>query len=318
MLSIVNDVLDFSKIEAGKLEINNHPFSLNEILEDMVSVMAKSAYLKKLEFVYDLEPLPEKLIGDSYRIKQVLNNLLGNALKFTDHGFVRLTASGKEQEHGMYEMVLKVEDSGIGISRDDQRKLFAAFSQVDDAMNRSYQGTGLGLVICQELVKLMCGELTLQSTPNSGSIFTVTTRVNLLNNHLLLSPSSEWLNKKIIYFDPFPQSRYCGVKMLTYLGASVTGVESLAYLRELKQHYDVVFVCVPNNKENIFPSILEATRHLDIDNAVLLHSNNELLSNRSDLSQYFSHQMHLPLTLGKLNKLLRAPEESPIDKLQQR
>ncbi len=70
--------------------------------------------------------------------------------------------------------------------------------------------------------------------------------------------SSEWLNKNIIYFDPFPQSRHCGVKMLTYLGASVTGVESLAYLRELKQHYDVVFVCVPNNKENIFPSILEA------------------------------------------------------------
>ena len=107
LLSIVNDVLDFSKIEAGKLEINNHPFSLNEILEDMVSVMAKSAYLKKLEFVYDLEPLPEKLIGDSYRIKQVLNNLLGNALKFTDHGFVSLSASGEEQEHGMYEMVLQ-------------------------------------------------------------------------------------------------------------------------------------------------------------------------------------------------------------------
>ena len=91
------------------------------------------------------------------------------------------------------------------------------------------------------------------------------------------------------------------------LGASVTGVESLAYLRELKQHYDVVFVCVPNNKENIFPSILEATRHLDVDNAVLLHSNNESLSNRSDLSQYFSHQMHLPLTLGKLTSLLRCP-----------
>ena len=82
----------------------------------------------------------------------------------------------------------KVEDSGIGISRDDQRKLFAAFSQVEDTFSRSYQGTGLGLVICQELVKLMCGELTLQSTPNSGSIFTVTIRVNLLNNHLSLSP----------------------------------------------------------------------------------------------------------------------------------
>jgi two-component system sensor histidine kinase BarA len=318
LLSIVNDVLDFSKIEAGKLKINNHPFSPNEMLEDMVSVMAKSAHLKKLEFIYNLEPLPEKLIGDSYRIKQVLNNLLGNALKFTDHGFVSLSASGKEREHGIYEIVLKIEDSGIGISREDQRKLFAAFSQVDDALSRSYQGTGLGLVICQELVKLMRGELTLQSTPYSGSIFTVTIRVNLLNNNRLLSLGSEWLNKKIIYFDPFPQSRYCGVKILTYLGANVTGVESLTYLRELKHHYDIVFVCVPNNKESIFPSILEATRHLDVDNAVLLHSNNESLSNRSDLSQYFSHQMHLPLALGKLNSLLHTPIESPTDKLQQR
>ena len=318
LLSIVNDVLDFSKIEAGKLNINNHPFSPNEMLEDMVSVMARSAHLKNLQFIYNLDPLPEKLIGDSYRIKQILNNLLGNALKFTDHGFVSLSASGKKRKHGIYELELKIEDSGIGISREDQRKLFAAFSQVDDALSRSYQGTGLGLVICQELVKLMRGELTLQSTPHSGSTFTVTIRSNLLNTNLSLSPDSEWLDKKIIYFDPFPQSRHCGVKILTYLGASVTGVESLTYLRELKQHYDLVFICVPNNKENVLPSILEATRHLNTDNSVLLYSGIESLSNRSDLSQYFSHKMRLPLTLGKLNSLLHAPEESPTDKLQQR
>jgi two-component system sensor histidine kinase BarA len=318
LLSIVNDVLDFSKIEASKLKINNHPFSPNEMLEDLVSVMAKSAHLKNLEFVYNLEPLPEKLIGDSYRIKQVLNNLLGNALKFTDQGFISLSAYGKERNHGIYELVLKIEDSGIGISREDQRKLFTAFSQVDDALSRSYQGTGLGLVICQELVKLMRGELSLQSTPNSGSTFTVTIRCNLLNSNLALSPDSEWLDKKIIYFDPFPQSRHCGVKILTYLGANVTGVESIAYLRELKQHYDLVLICVPNNKENNLPSILEATRHLNTDDAVLLYSGVESLSNRSDLSQYFSHKMRLPLTLGKLNSLLHAPAESPTDKLQQR
>ena len=318
LLSIVNDVLDFSKIEAGKLKINNHPFSPNEMLEDMVRVMAKSAHLKNLEFIYNLEPLPEKLIGDSYRIKQILNNLLGNAIKFTDQGFVSLSASGKELKHGIYELVLTIEDSGIGISREDQRKLFNAFSQVDDALSRSYQGTGLGLVICQELVKLMRGELNLQSTPGSGSTFTVTIRSNILNTNLSLSPDSEWLGKQIIYFDPFPQSRHCGVKILTYLGANVTGVESLAYLRELKQHYDLVFICVPNNKENILPSALEATRHLDSDNSVLLYSGIESLSNRSDLSQYFSHKMRLPLTLGKLNSLLRAPEESPTDKLQKR
>ncbi|MBU3004841.1 response regulator [Paraglaciecola arctica] len=318
LLSIVNDVLDFSKIEAGKLKINNHPFSPNDMLEDMVSVMAKSAHLKNLEFIYNLEPLPEKLIGDSYRIKQVLNNLLGNALKFTDQGFVSLSANGRVRNHGIYELVLKIEDSGIGISREDQRKLFTAFSQVDDALSRSYQGTGLGLVICQELVKLMRGELSLQSVPNSGSTFTVTIRCNLLNTNLSLSPDSEWQNKKIVYFDPFPQSRHCGVKILTYLGASVTGVESLAYLKELKQHYDLALICVPKNKENNLPGILEATRHIDTDDSVLLYSGIDSLSNRNDLSQYFAHKIRLPLTLGKLNSLLHEPSESPTDKLQQR
>lgn len=318
LLNIVNDVLDFSKIEAGKLKINNHPFSPTEMLEDMVSVMAKSAHLKNLEFVYHIEPLPEKLIGDSYRIKQILNNLLGNALKFTDHGFVKLSASGKTRDHGLYELVLKIEDSGIGISRDDQRKLFAAFSQVDDALSRSYQGTGLGLVICQELVKLMRGELSLQSIPNSGSTFTVTIRANLLNTTLSLRPDGEWLDKKVIYFDPYPTSRYCGVKLLSYMGASVTGVESLAYLKELKQRYDYFFVSIPNNKENILPGVLEATRHIDAEVSVVLHSGVESLNKRSDLSQYFVHKLRLPLTLGKLNSLLKTPDASPTDKLQQR
>jgi two-component system sensor histidine kinase BarA len=318
LLNIVNDVLDFSKIEAGKLKLNNHPFSPNEMLEDMVSVMAKSAHLKNLEFVYNIEPLPEKLIGDSYRLRQILNNLLGNALKFTDHGFVSLSATGREREHGIYELVLKIEDSGIGISREDQRKLFAAFSQVDDALSRSYQGTGLGLVICQELVKLMRGELTLQSSPNTGSTFTVTIRTNLLNTNLSLSSDSEFKDREIIYFDPYPQSRHCGVKILTYLGAKVTGVESLAFLKELNQHYDLMFVCVPSNKENVLPNILEATRHVDVNNCVLLYSGVESLSNRSDLSQYFSSKFRLPLTIGKLNNLLRGPEERPTDKLQQR
>jgi two-component system sensor histidine kinase BarA len=174
------------------------------------------------------------------------------------------------------------------------------------------------LVICQEVVKLMRGELTLQSTPNSGSTFTVTIRANLLNTNLSLSEKSEWIDKKIIYFDPIPQSRHCSVKILTYLGANVTGVESLTYLRELKQHFDLAFICVPHNKENILPNILEATRHLNTNNSVLLYSGIESLSKRSDLSQYFSHKMRSPLTLGKLDSLLHAPEEGPTDKLQQR
>ncbi|MDU0353681.1 7TM diverse intracellular signaling domain-containing protein [Paraglaciecola aquimarina] len=318
LLNIVNDVLDFSKIEAGKLQINNHPFSPNQLLEDVVSVMAKSAHLKNLEFIYDLDPLPEKLIGDSYRIKQLLNNLLGNALKFTDYGHIRLSVSGKEKEHGIYELTLRIEDSGIGISREDKRKLFAAFSQVDDALNRSYQGTGLGLVICQELVKLMRGELSLQSTPGVGSVFTVTIRNNLLNTNLSIKPDGPWQGKQIIYFDPNPLSRYCGIKMLTSLGAVVTGVESLAFLKTIKGQHDTLFISVPWNKVSLLPNILEATRHVEAKSAVLLYSAAESLSSRTDLSQYFLHKIRLPLTLGKIDSLLQVPVKAPINALQQK
>ena len=318
LLGIVNDVLDFSKIEAGKLRINNHPFSPTQIIEDLVSVMAKSAHLKNLEFIFDIAPLPEKLIGDSYRIKQILNNLLGNAIKFTDHGHVGLNVSGHFLEHGMYELVLKIEDTGIGISREDRRKLFAAFSQVDDALNRSYQGTGLGLVICQELVKLMRGELTLQSAPGQGSIFTVTLRTNLLNAKLAIRPGSEWKNKRIVYFDPIPQSRYCAVKLFKNLGANVTGAESLSFLRSLRDQYDAVFVAVPNRHENELPNLLEATRQLNSQQTVILYSGPDSLTNRSDLAVYFDHKLRLPLTVGRLNNLSHLPVSHPTDMIQQR
>jgi two-component system sensor histidine kinase BarA len=317
LLSIVNDVLDFSKIEAGKLRINNHPFSPTQIIEDLISVMAKSAHLKNLEFIYDLSPLPEKLIGDSFRIKQILNNLLGNALKFTDHGHIGLSVKGAFLEHGMYELTLKIEDTGIGISRDDRRKLFAAFSQLDDALSRSYQGTGLGLVICKELVKLMRGDLTLHSTLGQGSTFIVTLRTNLLNAKLSLRPGGDWHNKKVVYYDPSPHSRFCSVKLLKNLGAIVTGVESLNFLRELNEDYDMVFICVPRNKENDLPNVLEATRQMSCQQSIILYSGVNSLSNRSDLAQYFDHKLRLPLTMSKLTNLLHLPQASPIDAIQQ-
>jgi two-component system, NarL family, sensor histidine kinase BarA len=318
LLTIVNDVLDFSKIEAGKLRINNHPFSPTQVIEDLISVMAKSAHSKGLEFVYDLSPLPEKLIGDSYRIKQILNNLLGNALKFTDHGHIGLSIKGSFLEHGMYELRMKIDDTGIGISREDRRKLFTAFSQVEEALSRSYQGTGLGLVICQELIKLMRGELTLQSSPGQGSTFSVTIRCNLLNAKLALKRDKEWQHKRIVYFDPMPQSRQSAVKLLKYLGADVTGVESLDFLRSLTDHYDVLFVCVPSQKERELPTVLEAVRQFDCQQSIILYSDTDSLSSRSDLAHYFNHKLRLPLTLGKVNRLFQTELESPLDLIQQR
>ncbi|MDP5130511.1 MAG: ATP-binding protein [Paraglaciecola sp.] len=318
LLTIVNDVLDFSKIEAGKLRINNNPFSPTQMIEDLVSVMAKSAHLKHLGFNYDLSPLPEKLIGDSYRIKQILNNLLGNALKFTDQGHIGLAVKGSFLDHGIYELEFKIEDTGIGISREDRRKLFAAFSQVDDALSRSYQGTGLGLVICQELVNLMRGELTLQSTPGLGSTFTVTLRTNLLNKKLSLRKDSEWQGKNILYFDPVPYSRYSAVKLLKNVGASVTGVESLNVLSELTHHYDMIFISVPSHRENDLPAIFAISRQLSFDQSILLYSGIDSLIQHSDLIESFDHKLRLPLTFSRLGNLLHLPPVSAADQVQQR
>lgn len=310
LLTIVNDVLDFSKIEAGKLEINNQPFSPNQLLEEMVSVMAKSAHLKKLEFIFELSPLPEKLIGDVYRIKQILNNLLSNALKFTSSGYISLSASGVELEHGIFQLELKIEDSGIGISREDRKKLFNAFSQIDDALSRSYQGTGLGLVICQELTNLMNGKLTLNSIPGQGSCFSVTLLVNKLSHKSYLSHHVEWLGKKVLVFDPYPFTRRTSSAILKALGAEVTSVESCEYLASLNTEYDQLFATLPQMKFHQRKETLTILDNVSAKRRILLYSGVEPFTQYPSLSQRFNTQLRMPLTPSKIEHLLQRPVES--------
>jgi two-component system sensor histidine kinase BarA len=318
LLNIVNDVLDVSKIEAGKMQINNHSFSPNELLEEVIAVMAKSAHLKNLEFIFDIETLPQKLMGDSYRIKQILNNLLGNALKFTDYGHIRLSARGKFLEHDIFEFNLRIEDTGIGISHEDKRKLFTAFSQVEDALNRSYQGTGLGLVICKELVKLMHGRLNLHSVPNQGSIFNVSLRTNILDTQPTLSKLSKWKGLQVLIYDPYPHSRLSTSKLLCQLGAKVTSVESLAYLKTQDQEYDYIFTCLPGTLPNKTSEVLDAIFHISAGRKILCCSGPE-----SDTAMHlcyaekFHSQIRLPLTPSKLNKIMCKPTDEPVDKWQQ-
>lgn len=318
LMTIVNDVLDVSKIEAGKLHINSHPFSINELLEEMIGIMAKSAHLKELEFVYDIEPLPLKLIGDSFRIRQILNNLLGNALKFTDQGHIGLSASGRVLEHGIFELTIRIEDTGIGISREDKRKLFTAFSQVDDALNRSYQGTGLGLVICKELVKLMHGQLTLQSAPGQGSVFNVTIRMNILNTKPSISAKSEWYDKQVLLFDPYPNARFTASKLLRSLGAHVTSADSITFLGTCSQEFDYLILCVHPQEQLSSEQALECADNINATHKVLLCSGQESCNRLSQRASQFSVQMRLPLTPGKLTEIMHKPAQDPVNELQQR
>ncbi|MFT6896258.1 MAG: two-component system sensor histidine kinase BarA [Paraglaciecola sp.] len=319
LLNIVNDVLDVSKIEAGKLQINNHSFSPNALLEEIIGVMAKSAHLKNLEFIFDIEPLPQKLMGDSYRIKQILNNLLGNALKFTDYGHISLSARGKLLEDGIFEFIFRIEDTGIGISREDKRKLFTAFSQVEDALNRSYQGTGLGLVICKELVYMMQGQLSLHSVPGQGSIVNVSVRTNILDTQPTLSKPNKWQGLQVLLYDPYPHSRLSSSKLLCHLGAKVTSIESLKYLKTQDQKYDYIFTCLPGSLPNKTPEVLDAIRHISAERRVLCCSGSESsTAAHQTYAEEFHSQIRLPLTPSKLNNIMSKPTENPVEKLQQR
>ncbi len=318
LLTIVNDVLDFSKIEAGKLQINNQPFSPNQLLEEMVTMMSKSAHSKGLEFVYKLSPLPEKLIGDVFRIKQILNNLLSNALKFTSQGNITLSVEGQALPHGIHEMTIQVEDTGIGISRQDRKKLFSAFSQVDDALNRNYQGTGLGLVICQELVRLMRGTLTLKSTPGVGSSFTVTLRTNQLSQKYALTPNAEWLGKRVTLFDPIPETRRASASMLKYLGANVTSAESIGFLHRLTMTPDVLIAIVPGSRLESRDSVLAELVKVPAKKRILMYSGEEPFADYPSLAQHFHSQVRMPLTLSKMDSILHHKDRGPRNPVQEK
>lgn len=177
LLSIINDILDYSKVEAGKMVLDIGRINLKSALEEAVSLLAIKAREKGVEVSLRYSPeLPEGFKGDIGRIRQIVNNLLGNAIKFTLEGSVLVDVTGQPRGSG-YEIEIAITDTGIGIPEDKLADLFSAFSQVDGAANRRFEGTGLGLTISRELAKLMNGEIRVESTHGKGSTFTVSIRL---------------------------------------------------------------------------------------------------------------------------------------------
>lgn len=205
LMGVINDILDISKIEAGKLVIENSEFKVNDILETLIANISLLAQEKGLFFnVYADPTIPEMLKGDSLRISQVLFNLSTNAIKFTAQGHVTVSLTHEESNEESNEegkMVLKavVEDTGIGMTEQQQNVIFESFSQADESTSRQFGGTGLGLSIVSQLTELMDGNVTCESTPDKGSTFTVTfTLVKSANNKPLIS-SEHALIKRAVY-----------------------------------------------------------------------------------------------------------------------
>lgn len=172
LLGLVNDVLDFSKIEAGQLNLESLNFSPRNLIESVSGEFAQAARAKDIELVIGYEPeLPEYLMGDPTRVKQIFYNLVGNAVKFTDSGEVSIHAEVIESDEDNARVLFSVRDSGIGISKDRQEAIFSSFTQADMSTTRKYGGSGLGLSICRELVRLMGGTIKVESEPEKGSCF---------------------------------------------------------------------------------------------------------------------------------------------------
>src|SRR5262249_54412343 len=158
LIAIINDILDFSKIEAGKLDLERRPVDLNELAENVTSLFAERARAKGIDLAAIVDPsAPRTITGDPVRLSQVIGNLVNNALKFTDSGFVKLAiARAPGRAHAIE---ISVSDSGIGIAPDKLASIFEAFSQADQSTTRQFGGTGLGLAICRRLIEVMGGEI---------------------------------------------------------------------------------------------------------------------------------------------------------------
>lgn len=238
LLTVVDDILDFSKIEAGRLELETVDFDPRELVEETAMLLAERAYHKGLELVVDnADDLPGALRGDPARLRQILMNLVGNAIKFTERGEVVIRLWLLEQNAQTARLRIEVSDTGIGIAPAAQTRIFESFVQADSSTTRHYGGTGLGLAISRRLVHLMGGEMGVESASGAGSTFWFT--LGLVRARAILRPalpsSAEWQNQRALVVDDNATQREVLQRQLRgwgiFAAGAASGAEALAALR---------------------------------------------------------------------------------------
>jgi signal transduction histidine kinase/CheY-like chemotaxis protein len=253
LLSLINDILDFSKIEAGKLGIDSIEFNLEDNLADTMKTLSLRAHQNGLELAYDLKPnVPGALVGDPARLRQIIINLVGNAVKFTKTGEVVLYVQEESRTEQDIELQFTITDTGIGIAPEKQKTIFEAFTQADGSMTRTYGGTGLGLTISSRLVALMRGRIWVESEPGKGSRFHFTAHFGLQKvpagtkgsgNPLLLRGA------QVLVVDDNATNRQILVKMLgnwgahpTAVGSAATAISTLKEARSLGHIFSIILL----------------------------------------------------------------------------
>jgi len=243
LLAIINDILDFSKIEAGRIELEPAPFALRETLAETLKTLASLAHAKGLELAYDVHPeVPDELIGDAGRLGQILLNLVGNAIKFTDRGEVAVHVDAEAVVSDQVTLRVAVRDTGIGIAADKRQLIFEAFAQADVSTTRRFGGTGLGLAISRRMVELMSGRIWVDSEVGAGSTFHFTVQLQRAQQPVsrrVAAPSHAIRGLRVLAADDNATNRRLLEAMLTAWGLAPTvvagGREALAALEEARR-----------------------------------------------------------------------------------
>lgn len=269
LLSIINDILDFSKIEAGKLKLEYIPFNVRECVEDAITLMAPNAHEKGLELIPIIyQDVPEKIIGDHLRVKQILTNLLNNAIKFTTEGDVILRVMVESEEPQNITLMFRISDTGIGLAPEEQKLLFRPFSQADATTTRQFGGTGLGLAISKRLVEEMQGEINVESLPNEGATFWFTIKAQ--RNESIEFPFNPQLEgTHVLLYDKHEKTRLSLNHILSAWGVRVTEVDDRDKIEKTlhqfhntanKIHMALIGVNQPDPQSNFIENLIRISR----------------------------------------------------------
>ena len=311
LLEIINEILDFSKIESGKLELEEHPFYVHKVIEETYDLLAVKAYEKDIDLLYQIDPeVPMEIIGDMTRLRQIVVNLVGNAIKFTPTGEILTSIKLLSKEEDIFTLEFAIRDSGIGIPQDKMHKLFSSFSQVDSSTTRKYGGTGLGLAISARLIEKMNGHIGVESEVNVGTTFTFTIQLHADRTVKAFKPAKtekDLLGKYALLID----DNLTNLRILKghcemwgmHADVAISGAEGLELMKN--RSYDVVIIDMLMPEMNgIDVAILISETYGTALPLVLFSSAGHFPTDRTADRRYFSAILDKPIKQAYFKKTL--------------